>query len=248
MKNIQYIIILIVASIFTSCDKGSNILIPPDSDTGLQEQLVGVWTSQYNTNSLIYNNNSTFIDSQFAVNPLDSIRYKLVFIAEGNYSIVDSILFESNINIKFIDSSYFSSTGYNFNFSSNYLKFTNNKLTQIPVNVFESTNGGNNNELWGSWSRIMWVYNFRITEPSYLGRVKVVENFDKTSKYAFWWAEYLDRTTNNISDTLWSNNVIYNPPILDMLGTGDYLVKVRFKNNKMYWWEPYEPVLYNRVK
>ncbi len=235
MKNIYFIILLLVTSVFTSCDEESNILTPLDSDTELQKLLVGTWQMQSGTRTLIYRSDFTFIDSSIS------------FIAQGNYSIEDSILYKSNIIVRYIDPSHYPNPGYNFTFPSKYLKFSNNIMTEIPVNVFEPNDGGNNSELWGSWSRIEWTYLLRYTEPSYLGRIKIVENFDEIQKKAYWWSEYLDRITNNISDTLWSNNVIYNPPILDMLGTGDYLVEVRFKNNKMYWWEPYEPIQYNRL-
>ena len=235
MKNIYFIILLLVASIFTSCNKDSEIVAPIDSDNELQKQIVGTWQMQSGTRTLMYYSDFTFVDSSAS------------FIAQGTYSIKDSIIYKSNINVRFIDPSYYPSPGYNFTFEAKYLNLSNNQMTEIPITIFESDNG-NNAQLWGRWSRILWTYQLRYSEPSYSGRLKIVMDFTEASHSAEWWSEYLDRSTNNYSDTLGSNNVIYNPPILDLLGTGDYLVEVRFKDNKMYWWEPYEPILYNRIK
>jgi hypothetical protein len=236
MKSIYFIILLLIASIFTSCDDDSNTLVTSDTDGELQKQIVGTWQMQNGTRTLIYYSNFTFIDSSAS------------FVAQGNYSINDSIIYKSNINVRFIDPSYYPSPGYNFTFEAKYLNLSNNQMTEIPITIFEPDNSGNNSQLWGRWSRILWTYQLKYSEPSYLGRLKIVMNFTEASHSAEWWSKYLDRSTNNNSDTLGSNNLIYNPPSLDLLGTGDYLVEVKFMNNKMYWWEPYEPILYNRMK
>lgn len=236
MKNIYFIILLLIANIFTSCDDDSNILVPSNSDNALQKQIVGTWQMQSGTRTLIYNSDFTFIDSSAS------------FFAQGTYLIKDSVIYKSNITVRFIDPSYYPSPGYDFTFEAKYLNLSNNQMTEIPLTIFEPDNNGNNSQLWGRWSRILWTYQLRYSEPSYLGRLKIIMDFTKGSHSAIWWSEYIDRSQNNNSDTLGSNNVIYNPPTLDLLGTGDYLVRVSFKDNKMYWWEPYEPILYNRIK
>src|SRR5690606_18163328 len=110
---------------------------------------------------------------------------------------------------------------------------------------FESTTE-NSNELWGNWSRIVWIYRLEYSEPSYLGRIKLVWNFDESLQKATSWNEYLDRTNNAISDTFYHNNINYNPPILDLSGWGDSLIEVKFKEDKMFWWYDYEPYSYYR--
>src|SRR5690606_6891629 len=108
------------------------------------------------------------------------------------------ILIKSNIVVRYIDSASFSQ-GFYYLFSSKYLKFSNNSFTEYPVDVFESTTE-NSNELWGNWSRIVWIYRLEYSEPSYLGRIKLVWNFDESLQKATSWNEYLDRTNNAISD------------------------------------------------
>lgn len=235
MKNIYFIIFALGVSIFTSCNNESEIVAPINSDSKLQEQIIGTWQMQSGTKTLIYYPDFTFIDSSAS------------FVAQGTYSIRDSIIYKSNITVRFIDPSFYPNPGYDFTFETKYLMFSNDKMAEIPVTLFESTNGINVSELWGSWIRNIWVYQLRYNEPSYLGRLKIIMDFNEASHSAEWWSEYLDRSTNNYSDTLGSNDVIYNPPTLDLLGTGDYLVRVSFKENKMYWWEPYEPIVYNRI-
>lgn len=235
MKNIYYIILILLTIIVTSCNKESDIVAPINSHNELQKQIIGTWQMQNRTRTLIYYSDLTFIDSSAS------------FVAKGTYSIKDSIIYKSNINVRFIDPSYYPSPGYNFTFEAKYLNLSNNQMTEIPITIFEPDNG-NNSQLWGRWSRILWTYQLRYSEPSYLGRLRIVMDFTEASHSANWWTVYLDRSTNNNSDTLGSNNVIYNPLTLDLLGTGDYLVQVMFKGNKMYWWEPYEPIIYNRIK
>ena len=236
MKNAYYIILLLFfAIILTSCNKESEIVAPINSDNELQKQIIGTWQMQNGTRTLIYYSDFTFSDSSAS------------FIAQGDYSIKDSIIYKSNITVMFIDPSFYPSPGYDFTFEAKYLNLSNNQMTEVPITIFEPDNSGNNSQLLGRWSRILWTYQLRYSEPSYLGRLKIVMDFTEASHSAEWWSEYLDRSTNNSSDTLGSNNVIYNPPTLDLLGTGDYLVQVVFKNNKMYWWEPYEPIVYSRV-
>jgi hypothetical protein len=233
----KYIIIIFaLAFILNSCKDENNILAPIDSDVELQNEIIGTWQMQNGTRTLIYYSNFTFIDSSAS------------FIAQGTYSIKDSIIYKSNISVRFIDPSYYPSPGYDFTFEAKYLNLSNNQMTEIPITIFEPYNNGNNSQLWGRWTRILWTYQLRYNESSYLGRLKIVMDFTEASHSAEWWSEYLDRSTNNDSDTLGSNNVIYNPPTLDLLGTGDYLVEVRFRDNKMYWWEPYQPIQYNRIK
>jgi len=236
MKNIYIITILLFASIFTSCNKESEIVAPINSDNELQKQIIGTWQTQNGTKTLTYYSDFTFIDSSVS------------FVAQGTYSIKDSIIYKSNINVRFIDPSYYPSPGYNFTFDTKYIKFSNNKMTEIPVTIFKPKNDNNNSDLWGSWVRTIWTYQLKYSEPSYLGRLKIVMDFTEASHSAEWWSEYLDRSPNNNSDTLGSNNVIFDTPTLDLLGTGDYLVRVSFNDNKMYWWEPYQPIQYNRIK
>ena len=234
MKKYIYIIFILIF-ISNSCKDENNIIDPINSDVELQNQIIGTWQMQYGTRTLIYNSNFTFRDSSAS------------FVVQGTYSIKDSIIYKTNINVRFIDPSYYPNPGYDFTFETKYLKFSYNKMTEIPLTIFEPTIDDNNSELWGNWTRTFWTYQLRYNEPSYLGRLKIIMILDEASHSANWWFEYIDGITNTKSDTLRSSNVIYNPPTLDLLGTGDYLVQVMFTNDKMYWWEPNEPIEFSRV-
>jgi hypothetical protein len=237
MKKYIYLIFTI-SFILNSCNNENNILIPIDSDNELQKQIEGTWTSQYNTHTTVYYSNATFVDSMFSA--VDSIRYDLYFVAEGDYTIKDSILIKSNITVKFIDSSHFFNIGFYYLFSSKYLKFSNNSLTEFAVDVFEPLSEGNNG-IWGGWSRITWTYNLSFSEPTYLGRIKSIWIFDDSTQKITSWNEYLDRTYNTISDTSYTVGIVYNPPILDLNGFGDDLIEVKFTQKKMFWWYSYKP-------
>lgn len=235
-------IIFVLALIFNGCKDEDNILIPIDSDAELQKQLIGTWNSQNNSHTVTYYSNSKFIDSMFSYS--DGVRYNLYFIAEGNYTVKDSILIKSNILVRYIDSASFS-LGFYYLFSSKYLKFSNNSFTEYHVDVFEPT-AENSDELWGNWSTIVWTYRLEYSESSYLGRIKSIWNFDKSLNKATSWNEYLDRTNNATLDTFYYNNISYNPPILDLSGWGDALIEVKFKGDKMFWWYNYEPYSFYR--
>lgn len=237
MKKYFYLIFAIFVVSLSGCKDESSTLTQTDIDSELQKQIIGAWTSYGNSHTTVYYANLTFIDSTFIA--VDNIRYKLIFVANGNYKIKDSILFKTNITFSDIDSNSLNGNGYYFLYSSKRIKFLNNSYKEYPVDVFEPVNE-NKNELWGSWSEIVWAFIFRINEFSYIGRMKIIYEFDKVSMQTFYWLEYIDKIPVYTTEKN-SNNIKYNPPFLDISGAGDPLVEVKFKNNKMLFLYDYEP-------
>lgn len=237
MMKFNFISLMIIAITFSSCEKESNILVPSDSDSELQKKLVGTWQSEGNitliSRTITFRSNYTFLDS--AIN----------FIAEGHYSIKDSFLVKSNVIVKYVNYDYLPYS-FVFVFPSKFLKLSDNSFIETPVREFAPINVNTENDIWGAWSTIIWICKWR-GEPYYIGRVKEVYNFDEDLRIAFWWSEYLDPPTY-VTDTVVSNNMKYNPPFLDIWGNGEDSVEVTFKGNKMYWWQPYNAVQYNRIK
>jgi hypothetical protein len=239
----KYICLLFALSfIFISCTKENNVITPIDTDVELQKKLVGTWISIYNTHTTTYSSNSTFVDSMFTA--VDSIRYGLYLVAKGDFTIKDSVLIKSNIIIDFIDSSYFLNNGFNYLFSSKYLKFSDNSFEEYYVDDYE-TIGLSNNDIWRNWSRIVWIYNLSFSEPTYFGRIKTSIDFDKNTQRAKTWNEYLDKGYNAVTDTLYSN-VSFNNSILSVPGFGIDSIPVSFKGNKMFFWYSYEPFRFFR--
>jgi hypothetical protein len=243
MKNYFNLLIFLLLIPLNGCNDESNILLPSDPDTELKAQILGLWTSQNNSYSTIYYSNSMFIDSVFAAT--DSVRDKLLYVVVGNYNIKDSILSKSNISIEYVDSELLQFFGLSYIFRTKYLKFTNNSFSEYVVDVYEPING-NNNVLWGSWSSTQWVIDTNYTYPQYIGRMRTYQIFEESLNKVTYWSEFIDENNYPIPDTLFSTNLVYDPPYLDITGQGDFIITVKFKNNKMFWWYDYEPFKFYR--
>lgn len=243
MKKYFYLLFVLFL-IVNSCKEDSNILTPIDSDIELQKQLLGTWVSQYNSQTTVYHSNSTFIDSVFGA--VDSIRYDLLYVIEGNYKIKDSLLIKSEIKIKYVLSGLISNNGLLLGFTTKYLKFNNNKFTEYAVDAFDTCDGSVNDKIWGNWSRIVWICDSSLTNPTYIGRIKVKYVLNKALNKATWWSESLDGNYFSFPDSSISNSVNYNHPYLDLYGRGDDIIFVQFKNNRMFWWYDYEPYSFYR--
>lgn len=236
MKKFFYSI-LALTFVFLSCTKDNSIITPIDTDLELQKKLLGTWISAYNTHTTTYYSNSTFVDSMFSA--VDSIRYGLYLVAKGDFIIKDSILIKSNIVIEFVDSSHFLNDGFYYLFYSKYLNFSNNSFEEHLVDVYEKI-GTTDNDIWGSWSKVLWIYDLSFSEPSYLGRIKTTFVFDEITQKAKTWNEYLEGNNNSVIDTFYSN-INFNNSILDLPGFGIDSMFVSFKVNKMIFWYLYEP-------
>jgi len=243
MKNYHYLFLVFLFLSLFGCDDKSNILLPSDPDKELKTQILGLWVSQNNSFTTIYYPNSTFIDSVYAAT--DSVRDKLLYVVNGKYNIEDSVLYKSNVTIQYVDNELLQFFGLSYIFKTKYLKFTNNSFSEYDVNVYESMSG-NNNVLWGSWSSTIWVIDTSYTSPRYTGRMRTNQIFEESLNKVTYWSEFIDENYYPDPDTLYSTNLIYNPPYLDITGQGDFIITVKFKNNKMFWWYDYEPFKFYR--
>lgn len=247
MKIINLLVFILI--LLASCQPDSNITSSSSPDNSLlSTKIIGTWENSRSNGSIVttYNTDFTFIDSIFYIDETDTSNKKLMEIRGGTYKIISNIIKYEKLYVSFFDTSsnIISFTWVPFNkelhFPSDSLLFLRAMDILYPLSK-------DNNDIWGNWANVKWIYNYsRFHESNfYAGRVKYTYSFNKDSIKYEYTSEYLGETSLN--GVIWKLDYSYNQSRLDLSG-GFKNIEVLFKGGFMYWYYDFEPIEFRRKK
>jgi hypothetical protein len=225
----RYSILILMIYLFISCERDKNPLEPNFFDN----KIIGTWKS--NGETLSFFKDGTFLSYLILYSRLDELIPKPKLILHGHYDITENIIEFKNIIATYIDSTI---NGGSFFLNFREISFVNDSLVMTPVHILNLVEGSGD-ELWGNWTEILWGCNFKNhpLEILYSGRQKYTFIFEKdiqTVKYKF---EYLDYESSEPYEIYNDYSYYsYSHPRLDISIPGFYNLKVKFVNQKMYWY------------
>ncbi len=227
MKTKQIISVLFLFfSLFSGCSE--NIIEP--LNITLSSQLSGKWESK-NYEILNLNNDGTFIDTTLAIfadNPNEYVPHTVV---DGKYYVTDSIVYFYDVNLLYAKAAE-SAFAFGTTMGPRKIGINGNNLTLQHVQVF-NPKGNNYPYLNGQWESISWVgaFNKDIIPHYNGGKQKRIFNFNSDLLMVNYSIKYLFNTNLSASSTTTDYSFDGN-----VLKYGNYpYFKVKFKNNKMYW-------------
>ena len=228
---------LALSIILLGCTKNNPVSTGPTQDEVVKSQILGYWgSSPYG--STTFRANNSFTDSSYFRNTIDTTKYSLGMVTEGQYTITNAVLMYTKIHVAYLDTVHYRGLGEIVWDFAEEIQSIDKDLVLTPVKVLQSVQGPGT-QLWGTWATTYCVYacGDNPLQVIYEGRMKDTYTFIKdSSSYLYSW-QYLDGTP--YPNSSFTNNFSYNPPKLSLIGNDNYITNVEFKYNCMYWYYTY---------
>jgi len=233
-KLLQILIIAVIILAGCSLDDTTS---PNSNDPSLKDQLVGYWSFAPNF-SITYNDDFTYCDSVFVMCEGDT-TYTLARVTTGEYSLRDSILNRTMIHVTYIDTLIYSYLGQIVWDFEQIISFDNGELSSTTVKTFDLVEGSGN-ELWGTWTRTActFICEHNPFQVSYEGREQYTYEFVENANYFTLSWLYLDQIP--VTGPSFNSEFIYNPPALSLIGPADFIDRVEFHDNRMFWYYDFD--------
>ena|ERR1039458_1809959 len=240
----SHLVPIICLLLAVGCSKNDNPVIGNNDDL-LKSQLLGTWKSGLYTKQ--FNQDNTFIDSisnYYGESPSTMV---LDFVARGQYSITDSIIYYSNCQLVFADSTHWAQTevGKGELFYAAKLNITNNILHLTSTEPFTQTSGLQS-ELKGVWISHLWFVGIERSPIATMrqGTVSTTYTFNTdSSKYQFVQTDSFDSPYYQNSG---SYSFTYAPPFLNTVNNTNILVE--FSRGSMLWTYDWGGYSYTKTK
>jgi hypothetical protein len=235
---ITFLIPLVV--IFISCSDDENVVEPYSNNPELSKKIVGTW--EYGDTELRFNDYGLFTKRNRMYDYTnDSLRS--VVTQFGTYEIIDSLLILKTERWQFSHPDRIRGISIVPIYAE--ISFSDGVMIYDPVYAFTKENS-KKESLLGKWKMTQWVYH-KITEPKvieYTGRQELYYNF-VSSDSMYTWRRLL--SPSEFKDYHWKSSYQYSPPYITLPGDGIYDARVKFKNDKMYWYVKDNPVTYSKL-
>jgi hypothetical protein len=229
MKTINiYLAIIFTLILVNGCSE--NITNPPEDDI-LNTQLIGKWEAK-NYETLILNNDGTFIDTSLAISEDNPNKYVPHCVVTGKYSIADNILYFYDVTLQYAKAASVTPPAVAFaaTFEPRKIIVNGNELNLQTVKILNPLESYYPN-LNGKWESTSWIAVFdRDIQPQYKGgKRNEVFNFFSDSLKVNYSVEYLFNTS--LSNSNYITDYSFDGTNFQYQNT---TYQVEFKNNKMY--------------
>jgi hypothetical protein len=219
------------------CSKNNPVSSNLTEDDVLKTRILGYWgSSPYG--SITFRADNSYTDSSFFRSTIDTTKYNLNMVTEGQYAITNAVLMRTKIHVLYLDTAYYRGLGEIVWDFAEELQSVDKDLVLTPVKVLQLVQG-TGNQLWGTWATTYCVYicGNTPTQVIYEGRQKETFTFVKDSSlFSYGW-QYLDGSP--YPNSSFTSEFTYDPPKLSLIGPSDYINSVQFKNGCMYWYYNY---------
>ncbi len=225
-SNSFFLFIFISIILIISCNEE---IVSPSEDDILTSNLIGKWEAT-NYDIITFNSDGTFIDTALG---LYNNNYEAHYVLEGKYLIQNSIVYFSEVILKYCKGSESPSLiSFSTAIDPKKISLNNGVLILEPVRILASLNNSTN-ILNGEWQTIIWLGSYENgSQPKYSGgQIKEIYNFNPDSMSCIYTKEYLFETNMKIENRHIDYN--YDGSTLDF-GFPPYF-RVEFNDNKMYW-------------
>ena len=236
MESARLVIPVISILLLWGCSSDDDVVAPQNDDMQLQESLIGAW-SIGDTYRIWFHPDRTYVDSLWALSISRPGERYLSRVGTGKYSVVNSILFRSDVHHTVLLDSGLTNPGCYDPGIAREIELEGNRLVCQPVDILNCA-GQFSTDLQGVWSVTTEVWSGNYSGLVYSGRLLRKYTFVAGSDSCTVETQYLDGHPELNENEV--RQYYYSPPLLNLSMSYTLNIRVDFKDQSMYWYYIYE--------